>query len=158
MKQSAGILLFRKNKNQKEFFLVHPGGPFFSRKDAGWWTIPKGEILLGEQPLETALREFEEETGFRPQGPFMELKPIKQKGGKLVMCWAAEGNLDPATIVSNTFDIEWPPRSGKLRSFPEIDRAGWFAFEEARRLINERQVAFLEEIGEYQGEKFKTIN
>ena len=116
------------------------------RKDAGWWTIPKGEIFPAEQPLEAAVREFEEETGFRPKGPFIELKPIKQKGGKQVMCWAAEGDLDPDTIVSNTFVIEWPPRSGKQVSFPEIDRAGWFSFEEARFLINERQMPFLEEL------------
>lgn len=146
MKQSAGILLFRKTDTSKEFFLVHPGGPFFRKKDAGWWTIPKGEILPAEQPLEAAVREFEEETGFRPKGPFIELKHIKQKGGKQVMCWAAEGDLGPETIVSNTFEIEWPPRSGKQATFPEIDRAGWFAFEEAQLLINERQIPFLEEM------------
>jgi len=146
MKQSAGILLFRKRHNEQEFFLVHPGGPFFTKKDAGWWTIPKGEIAVGEDPLTAALREFEEETGHHPTGNFIPLQSITQKGGKQVLCWAVEGNLDPLAIISNTFELEWPPKSGKMNSFPEVDKGGWFNFEEAGRLINERQIALLEEM------------
>ncbi|MGF6929625.1 putative NUDIX family NTP pyrophosphohydrolase [Chitinophaga sp. W2I13] len=146
MKQSAGILLIRAARVGPEFFLVHPGGPFFAKKDAGWWTVPKGEIMPGEDPLNTAIREFEEETGYTPAAPFTRLTSITQKGGKQVHCWAASGNLDSAKIVSNTFEIEWPPRSGKYKTYPEIDKAGWFTPEEAAKLINERQVAFLEEV------------
>jgi predicted NUDIX family NTP pyrophosphohydrolase len=146
MKQSAGILLFRKLKNETEFFLVHPGGPFFIKKNEGWWTIPKGEILEDEDPLTAAVREFEEETGYRPSGNFIPLKSVQQKGGKVVLCWAVEGNLDTASIQSNTFDLEWPPRSGKMKSFPEIDKGGWFTFTEAGKMINEKQAAFLEEL------------
>src|SRR5690606_2511519 len=146
MKQSAGILLFRRMGSDPEFFLVHPGGPFFTRKDAGAWTVPMGEILLWEDPLKAALREFEEETGYHPSGPYIPLDAIVQKGGKQVMCWAAEGDLDPDTVASNLFELEWPPRSGKKVSFPEIDRSGWFSLREAKRLINERQRALLEQL------------
>jgi predicted NUDIX family NTP pyrophosphohydrolase len=146
MKQSAGILLFRKSQHVPEFFLVHPGGPFFAKKNAGWWTIPKGEILPQEDPLTAAIREFEEETGCLLKGEFTPLQPIRQKGGKQVLCWAIEGDLDPETIVSNTFDLEWPPRSGKTKTFPEIDKGGWFDLTEAGRLINEQQISFLEEL------------
>lgn len=146
MKQSAGLLPFRKVNNAIEFFLVHPGGPFFAKKDAGWWTIAKGEIMEDEQPLEAAIREFEEETSFIVKGDFIELKPITQKAGKKVLCWAIEQNLDSDKVKSNTFEIEWPPRSGKMKSFPEIDKAGWFAYQDAVKLINERQVAFLDEL------------
>lgn len=145
MKQSAGILLFRKTTDT-EFFLVHPGGPFFRKKHEGWWTIPKGELLPNEQPLEAAIREFKEETGYELSGPFKELNPVIQKGGKQVLCWAVEGNVDADAIKSNTFEIEWPPKTGKRQSFPEIDEAGWFGLEEASRLINERQSAFLHEL------------
>jgi len=146
MKQSAGILLFRKTDRGPEFFLVHPGGPFFSRKNEGWWTVPKGELLSDEAPLDAAVREFEEETGYCPAPEFIALEPIKQKGGKVVLCWATEGDLDAEQISSNTFEIEWPPRSGKMKSFPEIDKAGWFSYTEASRMINEKQVAFLQEL------------
>jgi len=146
MKQSAGILLYRIVKSEPEFFLVHPGGPFFAKKHEGWWTIPKGELLPDETPLECAVREFEEETGYTPSAPFKILEPITQKGGKKVLAWAAEGDLNPETITSNTFTIEWPPRSGKTAAFPEIDKAGWFTLAEARALINERQLSFLEEV------------
>jgi predicted NUDIX family NTP pyrophosphohydrolase len=146
MKQSAGILLLRSADNGPEFFLVHPGGPFFAKKDAGWWTVPKGEIMPGEDPLNTAVREFEEETGYKPAPPFTRLTSITQKGGKQVHCWAAFGNPDPAKIVSNTFEIEWPPKSGKQKIYPEIDKAGWFTSQEAIKLINEKQVPFLEEV------------
>ena len=146
MKQSAGILLYRNTENETEFFLVHPGGPFFAKKNEGWWTVPKGELLPDESPLECAVREFEEETGYKPQPPFTELEPITQKGGKKVLCFAAKGNLNADTIVSNTFTIEWPPKSGKMKDFPEIDKAGWFAMAEAKILINERQANFLEQV------------
>ena len=115
MKQSAGILLYRKTGSEPEFFLVHPGGPFFAKKQEGWWTIPKGEPNPDEDLLECAIREFEEETGYRPSPPFTELAPITQKGGKKVYCWAAEGDLDPDAITCNTFEIEWPPKSGRSK-------------------------------------------
>ena len=146
MKLSAGLLLFRRTNNQPEFFLVHPGGPFFARKDAGSWTIPKGELFENEEPLTTAIREFEEETGYKVSGEFSELGSIIQKGGKKVLCWAIEFNVDASAIVSNTFEIEWPPHSGKLKVFPEVDKAGWFKYEEAAELINEKQISFLNEV------------
>lgn len=146
MKQSAGILLYRNTGPEIEFFLVHPGGPFFTKKDEGWWTIPKGEPEEGEALVETAIREFEEETGYRPTEPFTELLPVTQKGGKKVWCWAAEGNLDADAIICNAFEIEWPPRSGRRASYPEVDKAGWFTLAEAEKLINERQADFLEQL------------
>ena len=146
MKQSAGILLFRKLNNQLEFFLVHPGGPFFVKKDKGWWTVPKGEIESTELPLSAAVREFKEETGSDLTGDFIPLQPVVQKGGKQVLCWALEGDIDPLKIISNTFEIEWPPRSGKMKAFPEIDKAAWFTKTEAIEQMNERQVAFVEEL------------
>ncbi len=148
MKQSAGLLLYRKNRDIPEFFLVHPVGPFFARKDKGWWTIPKGEIVPPESAAEAALREFEEETGDRPTGKMLELTPIFQKGGKQVLCWAVEGDLDTDTFVSNTFEMEWPPKSGVTKTFPEVDKAGWFDYPTASQLINERQAAFLVEVME----------
>lgn len=146
MKQSAGILLYRKTGNETEFFLVHPGGPFFAKKNEGWWTIPKGELQLGEDALKCALREFNEETGYTPAPPFKELNSITQKGGKKVMCWAAAGNLNADDITCNTFIMEWPPKSGRMIEIPEVDKAGWFTISEARLLINERQLSFLEEV------------
>jgi len=145
-KVSAGILLYKLENDHLLFFLVHPGGPFFRHKDKGWWTIPKGEPQEDEDPFNTALREFVEETGYRPGGDFIKLNPITQKAGKRVMCWAVKGDLVPEGIVSNTFEMEWPPRSGKLQSFPEIDKAAWFDLAEAKVKINERQVALLEEL------------
>ncbi|WP_116787710.1 NUDIX domain-containing protein [Flavobacterium psychrotrophum] len=145
MKVSAGILLYRLSGAEPEFLLVHPGGPFFTKKDAGWWTIPKGEPNTDEDLLACAQREFAEETGYSPQPPFALLAAVIQKAGKKVHCWAAEGNLDANAITCNTFEIEWPPRSGKAKSFPEVDKAGWFVYSEAVTLINERQVAFLDE-------------
>ncbi|MCK4272487.1 NUDIX domain-containing protein [bacterium] len=147
-KRSAGLLMYRRREGIVEVFLVHPGGPFWTRKDLGCWSIPKGEYLPGEDPLPAARREFEEETGFTAQGEFRELTEIRQKGGKLVKAWALEGDCDPAAIKSNTFILEWPPRSGKQQEFPEIDRAGWFAIETARQKILESQVALLEELCE----------
>lgn len=143
MKQSAGILLYRLKNEVPEFFLVHPGGPFFTQKNEGWWTIPKGEVMDDEDPFTAAKREFKEETGYEVSGEFTALMPVKQKAGKIVSCWAVEGDFDQNEVKSNTFEIEWPPKSGQRKSFPEIDRAGWFAFEEAQQLINEAQRSFL---------------
>jgi len=145
-KQSSGILLYRVTNTALEVFLVHPGGPYWKNKDAGSWTIPKGEFADGETALDAATREFREETGYTPPGPFLPLTPILQKGGKKVHAWATAGNLDPAALVSNTFDLEWPPRSGKMQSFPEVDKGGWFGLEEAGRLINPAQAALMEEL------------
>jgi predicted NUDIX family NTP pyrophosphohydrolase len=146
LKQSAGILLYKKVEEELQFLLVHPGGPFFAKKNEGWWTVPKGELQPDELPLDAAIREFEEETGYKLSAPFLELEPITQKAGKQVLCWAAEGDLEAAAITSNTFEIEWPPKSGKIKAFAEVDKAGWFTYDEAKKLINERQVAFLEEL------------
>ncbi|PTS99332.1 NUDIX hydrolase [Pedobacter sp. HMWF019] len=145
-KISAGILLYKKKLDQLQVLLVHPGGPFFKNKDAGWWTIPKGESENDEELLKTALREFQEETGYVPSGNFRPLNPIIQKGGKTVYGWAIAGELEVANIVCNTFDLEWPPKSGKIQQFPEIDQARWFDLAEARLKINERQIAFLDEL------------
>lgn len=146
MKQSAGILLYRNSGTETEFFLVHPGGPYFAKKNEGWWTIPKGELLTDELPLDCAIREFQEETGYTPLGPFTALEPIVQKGGKKVHCWSCKGDLNADTIQGNTFEIEWPPKSGKKKEFPEVDKAGWFTFEDAKVFINERQISLLEEL------------
>ncbi len=143
---SAGILLYRRKNGAIEVFLVHPGGPFFAKKDAGSWSIPKGEIDEGEDALAAAKREFAEETGGGVGGAFMPLAPIKQKGGKVVLCWAVEGECDADAITSNTFSLEWPPKSGALREFPEVDRAGWFGMAEAKGKINTAQAALLDEL------------
>ncbi|ASU35258.1 NUDIX domain-containing protein [Mucilaginibacter xinganensis] len=145
--QSAGILLYRKTSNAVELFLVHPGGPFFKNKDMGVWSIPKGEFLDDEAALTAAKREFEEETG-QPvgEGKFIPLTPVKLKSGKRVFAWAMEGNIDHNIITSNFFEIEWPPKSGKKQSFPEVDRAGWFDLEEAKLKINGAQAAFIDEL------------
>ncbi|WP_448701009.1 NUDIX domain-containing protein [Mucilaginibacter sp. AW1-3] len=145
-KQSAGILLYRKSDSRIEFFLVHPGGPFFKNKDDGAWSIPKGEFTDDEDALTAAKREFEEETGLALNGDFIPLTPIKQKGGKTVQAWAVEGNIDAASIKSNNFEIEWPPKSGKMQTFPEVDRAGWFSFDEAIVKINTAQAELVEQL------------
>lgn len=145
-KISAGLLLYRIRNGAPEFLLVHPGGPFWKNKDAGAWTIPKGEIAEGEGPLAAAIREFEEELGFKPNGPFRELTPIKQKGGKVVHAWAFEGDCDPTQIKSNTFTMEWPPHSNRQTEFPEVDRAEFFSLENAKARINPAQVPLLEEV------------
>jgi predicted NUDIX family NTP pyrophosphohydrolase len=145
-KTSAGLLMYRWRGTQIAFLLVHPGGPFWKNKDAGAWTIPKGEVEPGEDGLAAARREFQEELGIEAQGTFTELHPVKQKSGKIVQAWAFEGDCDPNQITSNTFTIEWPPRSGKMASFPEVDRAEFFALAEAREKINPAQIPLLEEV------------
>ena len=145
-KRSAGLLLYRRRGGVLEAFLVHPGGPFWAKKDAGAWTIPKGEIAEGEEPLDAARRETREETGFEPPGPFMELPPVRQKAGKLVMAWAVEFDCDPAALRSNAFSMEWPPRSGRMAEFPEVDRGGWFGPGEAREKILPSQSPFLDAV------------
>jgi predicted NUDIX family NTP pyrophosphohydrolase len=144
---SAGIVLFRRSPVGFEVLLAHPGGPLFAKKDAGHWTIPKGEVEPGEELLAVARREFEEETGqLAPDGPAFELGSIVQKGGKTVHGWAIEGDLDPATAVSNTFELAWPPGTGRRQFYPEIDRVGWFGPDEARRLIKETQIPLLDRL------------
>ncbi len=145
-KNSAGLLMYRIRNQKPEVLLVHPGGPFWVRKDAGAWSIPKGEIEPGEDPLAAARREFLEELGLEPQGEFVRLCPVTQKAGKTVQAWAIEGDCDPATLRSNTFSLEWPPRSGKLREFPEVDRAAFFEVREAKKKINPAQAELLEEL------------
>lgn len=145
-KRSAGLLMYRRRGGRLEVFLVHPGGPYWKNKDAGAWSIPKGEYGPEEDPLAAARREFIEETGFEAQGDFLALTPVTQAGGKVVHAWAAEGDLDPEQIKSNTFTLEWPPKSGREREFPEVDRAGWFSLEEAKQKINQAQVGLLEEL------------
>ncbi|QEC79157.1 NUDIX domain-containing protein [Mucilaginibacter ginsenosidivorax] len=145
-RQSAGILLYRKLNNIIQVFLVHPGGPFWKNKDDGAWSIPKGEYESDEDPLEAAKREFYEETGQYIDGEFIALKPIKQKSGKIVQAYLVEGDIDAANIKSNLFEMEWPPKSGKMQSFPEVDRAGWFTIGEAKVKINMGQVGLVEEL------------
>jgi predicted NUDIX family NTP pyrophosphohydrolase len=147
---SAGILLFRRRAGTLEVLLVHPGGPFWAKKDLGAWSIPKGEVGGEEQLHVCALRELEEELGSDlsiTAEELIELGSVRQKSGKVVHCWAAEREFDPATLESNTFAMEWPPRSGKQREFPEVDRAEWFDPEEAARRLNPAQTAFLDRLG-----------
>ena len=143
---SAGLLLFRTSGSGLEVFLVHPGGPFWRGKDLGAWSIPKGEIGAEEDPLAAARRELAEETGVSVDGDFVALEPVRQKGGKVVRAWAIEADCDAASITSNVFSMEWPPRSGKHADFPEVDKAAWFALPEARKRINAAQAALLDEL------------
>jgi predicted NUDIX family NTP pyrophosphohydrolase len=152
-KQSAGILAYRIEGDKVEVLLVHPGGPFFVKKDMGVWSIPKGEFGDDEEPLMAALREFAEELGQKPEGPFQQLKPVKQKSGKVVHAWATNEFLDVADFQSNTFSIEWPPRSGRQQSFPEVDRAEWFEVSVAKQKINIAQITLIEELVERLGKK-----
>jgi predicted NUDIX family NTP pyrophosphohydrolase len=145
-KRSAGLLLYRKRGTSFELFLVHPGGPFWAKKDLGAWSIPKGGYEDGEEPLDAARREFMEETGFAAPANAVALGEVKQAGGKIVMAWAAEGDCDPERMVSNMCSIEWPPRSGRMIDIPEADRGGWFAPEEARTRILKSQQPFLERL------------
>lgn len=144
-KTSAGLLLYRRG-GQLEVFLVHPGGPFWAKKDTGAWSLPKGEVKEGEDPLETAKREFTEETGLPIDGEFRPLTPVKQSGGKTVHAWAIEADCDPSKLRSNSFSLEWPPKSGKTQDFPEVDRAGWFNIPEARQRIIAAQSGFLDQL------------
>jgi len=144
---SAGLLMFRKRDNALEVLLVHPGGPFFRNKDDGAWTIPKGEVGEGEDLLTRARIEFEEEVGIAANGDWIDLGWIKQKGGKTVYAWAVEGNLpDDFELSSNTFEMEWPPHSGKMERFPEVDKARFFSLEEAKLKLKAAQTAFLDRL------------
>jgi len=145
-KLSAGILAYRRNGNQVEVFLVHPGGPFWARKDVGVWSIPKGEYSKREDPFKVAKREFHEETGFEASGVFIALEPCKRASGKVVMAWALESDFDPAESRSNTFEMEWPPSSGRMMEFPEVDRAEWFPIDQAREKILKGQVGLLDDL------------
>jgi predicted NUDIX family NTP pyrophosphohydrolase len=148
---ASGILLFRRGERGLEVLLAHPGGPFWTNKDEGAWTLPKGEPAPGEDALACARRELEEETGLTSSGPFTDLGEIRQKSGKVVHAWAAAGEGDPATMKSNTFTMEWPPKSGRMASFPEVDRWGWFDLDEARRRMNPAQTALLDRLAESIG-------
>jgi predicted NUDIX family NTP pyrophosphohydrolase len=148
-RRSAGILLYRAGDGGPEVLLVHPGGPFWAKKDLGAWSIPKGEYEPGEDPQACALREFEEETGTAlPEQALVELGAVVQKAGKEVTAWAARGDLDPATVRSNSFTMQWPPRSGREQEFPEIDRAEWFALDEARAKLVAAQAELLDRLVE----------
>ncbi len=151
MRISAGLLLYRK-KSLLEVLLVHPGGPVWTKRDAGAWSIPKGEVIEGEELLAVAQREFEEELGVRPQASnFIPLGSITQKGGKVVHAWAFEGDLDTSAVKSNTFQMEWPPRSGRQAEFPEVDRAAFFPVAEAKEKVNPAQIPLLEKLQELVG-------
>jgi len=143
---SAGLLMYRMRNGHLQVLLAHPGGPFFAHKDLGSWSIPKGEIEPDEDPLDAARREFQEEIGLSPQGPFIPLSPVQQKGGKIVHAWAFEGDFDSRTLLSNTFLLEWPPGSGQQQAFPEVDRAEFFDVAVAKQKIKASQAAMIEEL------------
>ena len=147
-KRSAGLLMYRRNNSCLEVLLAHPGGPFWAKKDLGAWSIPKGEFELDEDPLQAAKREFEEESGVVPSGTFIALGEVKQAGGKIVTAWAVGGDCDPSSLKSNTFSMEWPPRSKRMAEFPEVDRWEWFALNEAGEKILAGQKVFLERLVE----------
>jgi predicted NUDIX family NTP pyrophosphohydrolase len=150
-KQSAGILMYRFRNGELQVLLVHPGGPYWARKDAGAWSVPKGEYPEGEDPLSAAQREFAEETGFTLAPPFLPLAPVRQAGGKEVVAWAVEGECDPESLRSNTFSMEWPPRSGRSAEFPEVDRAEWFSIAEAQNKILPGQRPLLVQLTDHLG-------
>jgi predicted NUDIX family NTP pyrophosphohydrolase len=152
-KTSAGILMYRRRQGIVEVLLAHMGGPYWAKKDLGAWSIPKGEYSPGEDPLAAARREFEEETGVSVSGEFTALIPIKQAGGKIVQIWALEGDCDASAIRSNTFMMEWPPRSGRQQSFPEVDRAEWFALDIAKEKVTKGQRGFIEQLGRFLQQK-----
>ena len=143
--------MYRRSGDSLEVFLIHPGGPFWAKKDVGAWSIPKGEYAEDENPLAAARREFREETGFDVDGEFVSLAPVRQKSGKVVSAWAVEGSIDAGAIESNTFSMEWPPKSGRQAEFPEVDKAGWFSPEEARLKLNPAQVAFVDSLFAHLG-------
>jgi predicted NUDIX family NTP pyrophosphohydrolase len=145
-KESAGIVLYRYRDSKLEIFLVHPGGPFWKNKDSGAWSIPKGEFDAREDPLQAARREFHEETGCSVDGSFIDLGPVRQAGGKIVHAWAVEGDCEAESISSNSFTIEWPPRSRQRKEFPEVDRAGWFSLQLAREKILKGQLMLLDKL------------
>ena len=145
---SAGILLYRFRDGTLEIFLIHPGGPYWHGKDAGAWSIPKGELEEGDDELAAAQREFEEETGSRVSGEFLALEPLRLKSGKIVHAWAVRGDIDASAIRSNAFSMEWPPRSGRQQEFPEVDRGGWFTMGAAREKIHPGQQGFLDQLEE----------
>jgi predicted NUDIX family NTP pyrophosphohydrolase len=144
-KTSAGLLLYRR-RGELEVFLVHPGGPYWAKRDSGAWSLPKGEFEQGEDPLQAARREFTEETGFVIDGEFRRLDPVKQAGGKVIHAWAVECDCDASRVRSNLFSLEWPPESGRIQQFPEVDRAGWFALSEARKRIIGGQMGLLDQL------------
>ena len=146
MKISAGLLVYRVRNGNTEVFLIHPGGPFWDNKDAGAWSIPKGELDDQEEPLQAARREFQEETGFDAPGPFLKLNPVKQSSHKTIEAWAMEGDFDALKLKSNDFEMEWPPKSGRMQSFPEADRAEWFPLNEAREKILKGQLPLLDQL------------
>lgn len=150
-KLSAGLLMFRRCHSALEVFLVHPGGPFWKNKDDAAWSIPKGEYLPGEDPVEAARREFGEETGFEPGADLISLGEVRQPSGKIVIAWAFEGDCDPAALRSNTFSIEWPPKSGRMAEFPEVDRAAWFPIGPARAKMLRGQLPLLDRLAEKVG-------
>ncbi len=145
-KLTAGLLMFRRSGADLQVFLVHPGGPFWKKKDLGAWSIPKGEYEKGEDPLDAANREFEEETGIKPEGEFIALDQMKQPSGKVITAWAFEGDCSPKALRSNTFSMEWPPKSGRKQEFPEVDRADWFTLDDARKRIVKGQIGFLDQL------------
>ena len=147
-KHSAGLLLYRKSSHRLEVFLVHPGGPFWAKKDLGAWSLPKGEYLGHEDPLDAARREFHEETGFTAEGPFLHLGELKQPSGKTIIAWAFEGDCDPSQLASNYFQLEWPLHSGSQIQVPEVDRGGWFTITDARARIIHGQAPFLDRLVE----------
>jgi len=150
-KRSAGLVMYRLRSDALEVLLVHPGGPFWARKDEGAWSIPKGKVEDGEDALDAARREFEEETGQRAEGTFVPLQTVTQRSGKRIAAWAFEGEFDPSQLRSDTFMMEWPPRSGEQREFPEVDRAAWFPAAEAKRRLNPGQAPLVDELSTLLG-------
>ena len=155
MKQSAGLLMYRRRQGAVQVLLVHPGGPYWTKKDSGAWTIPKGEIEQGEDAFAAAAREFEEETGFHPEGDFRPLNPVSLKSRKTVYAWTFEGDCDPRALKSIAFVMEWPPHLGKEQEFPEVDRAEWFSLEEAKEKIQAGQIGFIKEFERTMSEEAK---
>jgi predicted NUDIX family NTP pyrophosphohydrolase len=151
MKISAGLLMYRDAGDQPEVLLVHLGGPYWRRKDDGAWTFPRGQVETEEDPMAAAIREFTEETGWPPHGPYFSLGEVRQRSGKIIRAWACSGSFDVATLRSNLFEIEWPPKSGRNAQFPEIDRAGYFSIPDAKKKIMGAELPFLTRLGEQLG-------